>query len=128
MSESSQSVVKVIRCIVCPTGCEIQVKKGSEGEISFEGYTCDRGLEYAQQEYYEPKRILTTTIRVENGFLPLVPVRTDKPILKDKLRDALNEIAMKKIQAPIKAGDILIENILGLEANVIASRDLIVAK
>ncbi len=66
--------------------------------------------------------------RVENGFLPLVPVRTDKPILKDKLRDALNEIALKKIKAPIKAGDILIENILGLEANVIASRDLIEGK
>jgi len=128
MSESSQSVVKVIRCIVCPTGCEIQVKKDSEGDISFEGHTCDRGLEYAKQEYYEPKRILTTTIRVENGFLPLVPVRTDKPILKDRLRDALNEIALKKIKAPITAGDILIENILGLEANVIASRDLIEVK
>jgi len=125
MVESSKSVVKVIRCIICPTGCEIQAKKGAEGNITFEGYTCDRGLKYAQQEYYEPKRILTTTIRVENGFLPLIPVRTDKPISKEKLRDALNEIAIKNIKAPIKAGDILIENILGLEANVIASRDLI---
>ena len=64
MSESSASVVKVIRCIVCPTGCQIKaISKGSD--IVFEGYTCNRGLEYAQQEYYEPKRILTTTIRVE---------------------------------------------------------------
>jgi CxxC motif-containing protein len=55
-------------------------------------------------------------------------VRTDKPISKDRLRDALNEIALKKIKAPIKVGDILIENILGLEANVIASRDLIEGK
>ena len=127
MSESSQSVVKVIRCIVCPTGCEIQVKNDSKGEITFDGYACKRGLEYAQQEYYEPKRILTTTMRVENGFLPLIPVRTNKPISKDKLIDALKEIAIKKINAPIKAGDILIENILGLEANIIASRDLIEA-
>ncbi|GAJ16473.1 unnamed protein product, partial [marine sediment metagenome] len=51
------------------------ISKGSE--ISFEGYTCKRGLEYAEQEYYEPKRILTTTIRVENGFLPLIPVRSN---------------------------------------------------
>ena len=125
MSEPSQSVVRVIRCIVCPTGCEIQVKK-KEGtdEITFEGYTCKRGLEYAQQEYYEPKRILTTTIRVKNGLLPLVPVRTDSPILKDKLNEALKEIAIKEIEAPIKMGDILIENLLGLGANVIASRDM----
>jgi len=124
MSESSQSVVRVIRCIVCPTGCEIQVKKNESGDINFDGYTCNRGLEYAEQEYYEPKRILTTTMRVQNGFLPLVPVRTNVPILKDKLRDALKEIAMKQVKAPIKAGDILIENILGSGANIIASRDL----
>jgi CxxC motif-containing protein len=123
MSESSASVVKVIRCIVCPTGCQIQaISKGSD--IVFEGYTCKRGLEYAQQEYFEPKRILTTTIRVENGFLPLIPVRTSKPILKEKLNEALNEIAKTLVNAPIEMGEILIENILGLEANVIASRNL----
>ena len=123
MSESSVSVVKVIRCIVCPTGCQIKaISKGSE--ISFEGYTCKRGLEYAEQEYYEPKRILTTTIRVEDGSLPLIPVRSNIPILKDRLRDALNEIAQAEVKAPIKMGDILIENILELDANIIASRDL----
>ena len=123
MSESSVSVVKVIRCIVCPTGCQIKaISKGSE--ITFEGYTCKKGLEYAKQEFYEPKRILTTTIRVEDGFLPLIPVRSNIPILKDKLRDALNEIAQAEIKAPIKMGDILIENILELDVNIIASRDL----
>ena len=123
MSESSVSVVKVIRCIVCPTGCQIQaISKGSE--IEFEGYACERGLEYAKQEFYEPKRILTTTIRVEDGFLPLIPVRTDKPILKDRLREALNEIAKTVVKAPVKMGDILIENILELDSNLIASRDL----
>ena len=63
-------------------------------------------------------------MRVQNGFLPLIPVRTDVAILKDKLGDALKEIAVKQIKAPIKAGTILIENILGSGANIIASRDL----
>jgi CxxC motif-containing protein len=93
-------------------------------QITFEGYTCKRGLEYAQQEFYEPKRILTTTMRVENGFLPLVPVRTDKPILRDKLNEAMKAIAEKKIKAPVKMGQILIKNVLNTDANVIASRDL----
>ncbi len=123
MSESSVSVVKVIRCIVCPTGCQIQAIS-KDSDITFEGYACKRGLEYAEQEFYEPKRILTTTIRVEDGFLPLVPVRTDKPILKDRLRDALNEIAKTVVKPPVKMGDILIENILELDLNIIASRDL----
>lgn len=125
MSESSQSVIKVIRCIVCPTGCAIQAVDDGKGNVTFEGYTCKRGLEYAQQEYYEPKRILTTTMRVENGLLPLVPVRTNNPIPKDKLKEVLKEIAKKTIKPPIKMGDILIENVVGLDANIIASRDLI---
>ena len=95
-----------------------------DNQITFEGYTCKRGLEYAQQEFYEPKRILTTTIRVENGFLPLVPVRTDKPILRDKLNEAMKVIAGKKVKAPVKMGQIIIKNILGTDTNIIASRDL----
>jgi CxxC motif-containing protein len=121
---SEISTVKVIRCIVCPTGCEIKAIKNPNNEITFEGYTCNRGLEYATQEFYEPKRILTTTIRVENGFLPLIPVRTDKPILKDKLNEALMIIAQTVVNAPVKMGDILIKDLLNSGANVIASRDL----
>ncbi|MFX0026118.1 MAG: DUF1667 domain-containing protein [Candidatus Hermodarchaeota archaeon] len=121
---SELSTIKIIRCIVCPTGCEIKVKKGTTEKVTFDGYTCDRGLEYAQQEYYEPKRILTTSMRIENGLLPLIPVRTNIAIFKGKLKSVLLEIAKMKIEAPIKMGDILIENVLGLGANVIASRDL----
>ncbi len=121
---SEVSTVKVIRCIVCPTGCEIKVLKDPNNKITFEGYTCKRGLEYAEQEFHEPKRILTTTIRVENGFIPLIPVRTDKPILKDKLNEALMIIAQTVVNAPIKMGDVLIKNILNSGANIIASRDI----
>ncbi|TFG20781.1 MAG: DUF1667 domain-containing protein [Promethearchaeota archaeon] len=124
MENTSSSTVRVIRCILCPSGCPIQANLDSKGNVTFEGYTCKRGLEYAEQEYYEPKRILTTTMRVENGFLPLIPVRTDMPIPKDKLKDVLKEIVKIKVQPPIKMGDILIENVLGLDANIIASRDL----
>ncbi len=121
---SELSTIKVIRCIVCPTGCQIKVMKDAENNITFEGYTCKRGLEYAQQEFHAPKRILTTTIRVENGHLPLIPVRTDKPILKEKIKDALIIIAQKIVKAPIKMGDVLIENILDTDVNIVASRDL----
>ena len=121
---SELSTVRIIRCIVCPTGCEIKVMENLNKEIIFEGYACKRGKEYAEQEYYEPKRILTTTIRVESGFLPLVPVRTDKSILRDKLSEVMKIIAETTIKAPIKMGDILIKNVLDTGANVIASRDL----
>ncbi|MEE9377702.1 MAG: DUF1667 domain-containing protein [Candidatus Lokiarchaeia archaeon] len=115
---------KDIRCIICPTGCLVHVEN-INGELIMEGHSCKRGEEYAREEFVAPKRILTTTMQVENGFLPLIPVRSDKPIPKEKLRDTLKEIAKTVVNVPIKMGDILIENVLGLEINIIASRDLI---
>lgn len=117
---------KDIRCIVCPTGCLVHIEN-IDGELIIEGHSCKRGEEYAREEFIAPKRILTTTIRVENGLLPLIPVRSDKPLPKEKLQETLREIAIKKITAPIKMGDILIKNVLNLEVNIIASRDLIEA-
>ena len=126
MSESNiPQGYKEIRCIVCPTGCMVHVEN-INGELIIEGHSCKRGEEYAREEFISPKRILTTTMRVENGFLSLVPVRSNKPLPKDKLEETLKEIAHKQIEAPIKMGDVLIENVLGLDINIIASRDLIV--
>ncbi|MFX1345292.1 MAG: DUF1667 domain-containing protein [Promethearchaeota archaeon] len=127
MSESNiPEGSKEIRCIVCPTGCLVHVEN-INGELVIEGHSCKRGEEYAREEFIAPKRILTTTIRVENGFLPLVPVRSDTPIPKEKLQETLKEIAKTKVKAPIKMGEILIKKVLGLDVNIIASRDLIEA-
>ncbi len=115
---------KEIRCIVCPTGCLVHVENVN-GELIIEGHSCKRGEEYAREEFVAPKRILTTTMRVENGFLPLIPVRSDKAIPKERLKETLKLIAKTKLKAPIKMGDILLEKVLGLEINIIASRDLI---
>ncbi|MFX0036988.1 MAG: DUF1667 domain-containing protein [Candidatus Hermodarchaeota archaeon] len=115
---------KDIRCIVCPTGCLVHVEN-INGELIIEGHSCKRGEEYAKEEFIAPKRILTTTLQVENGLLPLVPVRSDEPILKDRLQEALKVIAKAKAKAPIRMGDILIEKVLGLNINIIASRNLI---
>jgi CxxC motif-containing protein len=114
---------KDIRCIICPTGCLVHVENVS-GELIIEGHSCKRGEEYAREEFIAPKRILTTTMQVVSGFLPLVPVRSEKPIPKERLEETLKEIAKVKVKAPIKMGDILIKNVLGLDINIIASRDL----
>ncbi|MBN1214350.1 MAG: DUF1667 domain-containing protein [Candidatus Lokiarchaeota archaeon] len=117
-------IIKTIRCIVCPTGCLIEVREDIEGKNTFQGYTCKRGLEYAQQEFFEPKRIMTTTIKIDNAIHPLLPVRSNKPLLKEKLNEAFQIIANTTIKAPVKMGDILIKNITNEDVNIIASRDM----
>ncbi len=118
-----ESETMEITCIGCPNGCQITITKiGNEFEIN--GQECKRGEEYAIQEYTAPKRVLTTTIQVNNGILPLIPARSDNPLPKEQLINCMKYICKVKVNAPIKMGDILIKNILGLEANIVASRNL----
>ena len=114
---------KTIICIGCPSGCEIEVTQ-IDNSLKFEGNTCKKGEEYAIEEFTDPKRILTTTLEVENGILPLIPVRSDKSLPKGRLFDCMEFLSTKKVIAPIKMGQILVENILQLGVNIIASRNL----
>lgn len=115
---------KVLTCIGCPKGCQITVKKFANGEIQAENYSCKRGEKYAIQEYKNPTRILTTTVKVKGGQLPLIPVRSSEPIPKGKLIDCMDVIANKSVKAPIKMGDIVIPDILDLNIDIVASRNL----
>ncbi len=114
---------KIITCIGCPSGCEMTVTKIGD-TFQVEGNQCKRGEKYAIEEFTAPKRILTTTLQVKNGVLPLIPVRTDKPIPKERLFDCMKYLSSIIVPAPIKMGQILVKNVLGLNANIIASRDL----
>ena len=84
---------KILTCIVCPQGCPIEVWE-DKGEIQVTGNTCKRGYEYALEEYKAPKRILTSTIRVKGGVLPVIPVRSNVPIPKEKLFDSMTVITL----------------------------------
>ena len=67
---------KDITCIVCPIGCKILVKiDGTQLEI-VEGNKCKRGIEYAKNEVFDPRRMLTTSVLVNGGEWPLVSVKS----------------------------------------------------
>lgn len=51
-------------------------------------------------------------------------MRTDQPIPKGKLREAMLATADLVVEAPVKMGDVVVENFLDLGVNLIASRDL----
>ncbi|MCF8001737.1 MAG: DUF1667 domain-containing protein [Halanaerobiales bacterium] len=113
-----------IICTGCPKGCRVTVEVENEEIINIEGYECPTGKKYAIDEYKNPTRILPTTIRVKNGEFPLVPVKTAEPIPKSLLIKAMDVIAKKEVEAPVKIGDILIKNILDTGVNVVATRNI----
>lgn len=115
---------KKITCIVCPVGCEMKLKV-KKGKIdSIEGYGCQRGVEHAKQEYYNPQRVLTTTVRVKGGKLPLIPVRTDRSVSRKMLKECMRYLARVEVKAPIELGQVVAHNILSTGVNVVSTRRL----
>jgi len=111
-------------CVSCPVGCELTVTLDN-GEIQeVEGNLCKLGVDYAHQEIFDPRRMVASTVKVKNGYHPLVPVYTEKPVPKPKIFDILAELRKVELDAPVKVNQVVIENVLDTGINIIASRDL----
>lgn len=114
--------MKNLICIVCPRGCRLTVDE--ENSYLVKGNACPRGEEYGKNEIMNPVRTVTTTVRIQSDVMKLCPVRTEKPIPKDKMFEcveALNKIVLK---APVKTGDIACKNLLSTGVDVIVTRDI----
>ncbi|OYT41479.1 MAG: molybdopterin oxidoreductase [Candidatus Altiarchaeales archaeon ex4484_43] len=111
-------------CIVCPNGCEIEVRY-SEGEIEkISGNLCERGLDYVKRELFSPERSITSSVEVRNGLLPLVSVKTSKPIPKERIFALMDEIANIEVEAPVRIGDVIVKDVLGTGADIIATKNV----
>ena len=58
-------------CIGCPMGCPLTVTLDGGAVVIVQGNTCPRGDAYARKEVTAPTRIVTTTVRVTGGTLPV---------------------------------------------------------
>lgn len=110
-------------CIACPKSCTLTLTD-EDGVLAVSGQECPNGEKYAQNEYTDPKRVLTTTVSVCGAALPLIPVVSDGEISKTKLRDCLDFLYNLTVIAPITEGEIVAANILNTGTNIIAARSL----
>ena len=117
---------KIITCVTCPVGCEMTVEFEGKNLISVSGHTCRRGEKYAEDEIINPRRVLTSTVALNGAKIKLMPVKTDKPIAKDKIFGAMREINKMKIAAPfkIRMGDVLYSDFTETGINLVAGRDV----
>lgn len=116
---------KQMICIECPKGCSITATSDNSGKIIVTGNNCPKGEDYAIQESTNPIRILTSTVRTQGLSISMLPVRTDKPIPKSRLFEAMDEIKAIRINQAVVSGDIIRKNFLGIDGvNLIATRSL----
>src|SRR4030042_2234121 len=115
---------QTIICVGCPLGCNVPLKIDKNGEIeALTGKQCREGKEYVIAEFRSPVRVFTATVLTETGGR-LLPVRTNKPIHKGQLQDLMRVVAKLRIEPPVKPGQLLIPNILGTGADLVASSSI----
>lgn len=113
-------------CIACPLGCKMEVETITNGNTRYivTGNKCPRGEKYGVKEMTNPTRMVTSTVKIKNAHLSRLPVRTSDAIPKDKIFECMKELEAVQLDGPIKVGDVIIKNLLGLEIDVIATRSM----
>lgn len=119
---------KIITCTVCPMGCEMTVVGEGANIESVTGYTCPRGKKYAESEFVCPERILTTTVKTKGAEAPLLAVRSETPMPRDKVEACIKALKDVTVEAPAELHSVICEDILGTGVNIIASAALKAAK
>lgn len=114
---------KIVTCTLCPIGCKIEIEIEKD-KIKVTGHTCKLGKEYATQEVKDPRRMLTTTIKIKDSTQKMLPVRSQKEIPKNLLRECVKKVSELKIKAPVKRGQIIYKNILNTGVDIISTRDM----
>jgi CxxC motif-containing protein len=115
-------MIKKLTCIECPKGCLLSVDVENCRVVKVSGNECPRGEKYAVQEIENPMRILTSAVLAKGLSMKMVPVRTDKPIPKSRIMEAMSEIKKFRLKSPVKSGSIIMENFLGLGVNLLSTR------
>ena len=117
-------------CTTCPSECllTVEVERDTDGAVaevhSVTGNSCPRGDTFAHQELTCPMRVLTTTVAVSGGDEALLPVRTAEAIPLELHAQAMDLIRGLVVDAPIRMGDVVQEDLLGTNIDLVASMNI----
>ena len=111
-------------CINCPLSCSLELYEEGGRVQEVKGADCKIGEKYAAEEYSNPRRVLTTTVKARHGIVTLLPVRSTGAIPKRLVRDAVRALAGVAVDAPVNKGQVIFKDILETGIDVVASRHL----
>jgi len=104
--------------------CALELTEENGEVTGVTGAQCKVGEKYAAEEFADPRRVVTTTVPVRHGLLPLLPVRTTTAIPRRLILDATRRLSEVVLEAPVRNGQVIVADIMGTGVDVIASRDL----
>lgn len=124
VNEDHMQTTRHLTCIGCPLGCQITVELEGDTVVSVTGNTCPRGDAYARKEVTAPARIVTSTVRVKGGTIPMVSVKTAGEIPKGKIFDCVKALKNVEVAAPVKIGQVVLTDVAGTGVDIVATKDV----
>lgn len=113
-----------LTCIGCPLGCSVTVTMDNGEVTDVTGNTCKRGDIYARKEVTNPTRIVTSSVKVNGGIAPMVSVKTQSDIPKDKISACVAALKDIRVTAPVSIGDILISDVAETGVAIVATKNV----
>ena len=111
-------------CINCPLSCSLELVEENGEVLEVSGNECKIGKKYAEEEFSDPRRVVTTTVEVRDGALPLLPVVSASSIPKKLVRDAVRVLSDVVVDAPVEEKQVIYTDILGTGVDIVSSRRL----
>jgi len=96
----------------------------SDSNLYISGHACQRGVDYAREELQNPRRTLTSTVRISGAALRRCPVKTASPIPKSLIFNAIDLLNDIEITAPVPEGFVLLEDICGTGVPFVTTRSV----
>ena len=112
--------MKEFICIVCPKGCRLSVD--DDGNVTGNG--CVRGDKYGKQEAIDPKRTLTSTVKINSKLVRRLPVITSGDVPKERVKEIVKYLDGVEVSAPIKVKDVIVRDVMGLGVDIVATRTI----
>lgn len=112
--------MKNVICTCCPKGCHLQVDEQNGCAVT--GNACPRGAVFGKEEVLHPVRTVTATVGLCSAVLDRLPVKTDRPIPRERMLDVAEFLRHFTAQVPVRTGDTLVEHVCGTDAGIVATR------
>ena len=113
--------MKKILCLACERNCMIRVERDVVA-YQLTGHQCKWGRDFAMNELAHPMRMLTATVKT--GGVPFaLPVKSSGPLPRERLKEAMRALSLCTVTRPVRAGERVVTNLLGLSVDMIATAD-----
>lgn len=117
-------MIKEMICINCPIGCHLTVDCTDINNIKVTGNTCPRGVTYGINEVTAPKRMVTGSVKVKGGNIPMVSVKSKEAIPKELIFKSLELLKNVTLTAPVHIGDVVVKDICGCGVDFVATKEI----